>query len=850
MMLQRGYEFAPGYRLQEFLGRGQFGQVWRASAPGGTATAVKFIDLTGGQGQKEYAAIKRIKQIRQANLMPIIAIWLLDKHGEVIDEAPDDALQTMDVTDVSALPTFADIMTTSREPATLVVGMLLGGASLLDRMKECVKDSGDGIPPRELLSYMEDAAKGLDFLNDSRHDLGSGTVAIQHCDVKPANIVILGNSAVICDFGLARILTQNQITATSASGTPAYMAPEAISGKPSQSSDQYSLAVTYYHLRTGTLPVKDGTLFEVLEAHRRGDLSFVSVGPQEQAVLKRATRLDWKERFESNADFIDALRDALRAEGHAPSKQVTPPVVSGAEPSFETQSDPLETQLGNDVVAETLAGPLSTVDTDGDLAKDVDTDGRISNSESVDHRMLVAAAAIGILLLTAIIFFVTRGDNDDASDTRSVQESGVSASEGDDGPLTETKSAAELFSDAKGLLSKDPKAAKEAFLAALQRDASLAESTPIVLNGHSDAVERLLIVDDDKLASIGYDKTPFWWPDTSTGKVRPIVLDQNTTTSFTIYPNAITTVNRGRGLFAGCGTTGKLWSQLFADKPLAPSQLEVKDEILAVASHPILHLVAVSSGDQAISIFGYGQTGMEQKGTLSCIDVLDQLAFDPSGQWLVALSQPGDLFGYRFDTVVDSLQSQSAVTERRLNAPGVAITVFGLPDADSVVTGGEDGSVSQWRLGDEPKLIWRTGAHSTTIESMVVTESLVISGDAVGRLNIQTIGSETERHGRQLGRQSISCLDVTSDGRWLAAGTYDGHVWLFDLAGDEKQAIRLGEGDAKIESVLIDSKGNRLIAGLSDSCIFVWDLTISKLLALAYPTRDEVKLPKAIGEAI
>ncbi len=56
MQLQRGLQFAPGYRLQTFLGRGQFGQVWQASAPGGTAAAVKFIDLSDGQARKNTMA--------------------------------------------------------------------------------------------------------------------------------------------------------------------------------------------------------------------------------------------------------------------------------------------------------------------------------------------------------------------------------------------------------------------------------------------------------------------------------------------------------------------------------------------------------------------------------------------------------------------------------------------------------------------------------------------------------------------------------------------------------------------------------------------------------------------------
>lgn len=73
-LLKRGFQFAPGYRLQEFLGRGQFGQVWRASAPGGAPMAAKFIDLSDGQVQKECEGVKRVKQIWHANLMPITAL--------------------------------------------------------------------------------------------------------------------------------------------------------------------------------------------------------------------------------------------------------------------------------------------------------------------------------------------------------------------------------------------------------------------------------------------------------------------------------------------------------------------------------------------------------------------------------------------------------------------------------------------------------------------------------------------------------------------------------------------------------------------------------------------------------
>ncbi|MDF1845287.1 MAG: protein kinase, partial [Rubripirellula sp.] len=223
-MLKRGFQFAPGYRLQEFLGRGQFGQVWRATAPGGAACAAKFIDLSDGQGQKEYDAVKRVKQIRHANLMPITAIWLLDGEGKVVEEAPNDAIETIDLTVLESEA--SGIHNSEVEPSWLVVAMLLGGKSLQARLRECVKKGLPGIPPKELISYMDESAKGIDFLNAPQHDLGEGPIAIQHSDIKPANIVLIGSSAVVCDFGLARILTRNQVTATSAAGTPAYMAPE------------------------------------------------------------------------------------------------------------------------------------------------------------------------------------------------------------------------------------------------------------------------------------------------------------------------------------------------------------------------------------------------------------------------------------------------------------------------------------------------------------------------------------------------------------------------------------------------------------------------------------------------
>ena len=78
--------------------------------------------------------------------------------------------------------------------AELIIAMGLGDQSLYDRLLECRQQGLSGIPVEELFGYLEDAAEALDFLNSPVHELGSGPAAIQHCDVKPHNLMIVGGS--------------------------------------------------------------------------------------------------------------------------------------------------------------------------------------------------------------------------------------------------------------------------------------------------------------------------------------------------------------------------------------------------------------------------------------------------------------------------------------------------------------------------------------------------------------------------------------------------------------------------------------------------------------------------------
>src|SRR5690606_31217011 len=101
-----------------------------------------------------------------------------------------------------------------------------------------------GIPRAELLELLRDAADALDFLSAS---------GLQHLDVKPENLLMVGGRVKVADFGLVQDI-QDRTCSMMAGMTPVYAPPEIFDGRPNARSDQYSLAIVYQEMLTGALP--------------------------------------------------------------------------------------------------------------------------------------------------------------------------------------------------------------------------------------------------------------------------------------------------------------------------------------------------------------------------------------------------------------------------------------------------------------------------------------------------------------------------------------------------------------------------------------------------------------------
>ena len=262
----------PGYKLVKRIGAGGYGEVWTAEAPGELIKAIKFVYglLDEDRAARELKALNRIKGVRHPFLLSLERIEVVEGQLLIVTELAD--------------------------------------CSLKDQFEEFRKKQLPGIPRDELLAHVRDTADALDYMN-AQHSL-------QHLDVKPENLLIVGGRVKVADFGLVKDIHDGNASMMGGL-TPIYAPPEVFEGRPTRRSDQYSLAIVYQEMLTGVLPFPGRTAAQLAAQHLNAKPRLNALPEHDQAVIEKALSKKYLERFESCRQLVDAL---VEAGQHKPSQ--------------------------------------------------------------------------------------------------------------------------------------------------------------------------------------------------------------------------------------------------------------------------------------------------------------------------------------------------------------------------------------------------------------------------------------------------------------------------------------------------------------------------------------------------
>ena len=193
----------------------------------------------------------------------------------------------------------------------------LGGRTLADEIE------AGPLEPRRAQTVARQTLAAL----DAAHRAG-----IVHRDIKPANLLVASDSSVkVADFGIAKAaegLGADVTVTGEVLGTPAYLAPERLEGRPATArSDLFSLGVVLYEALSGTKPFSAPTPWGVAQAiisgeHRRLDQAVPGLAPGLVETVERAMAGDPEDRFATAAEMARSLDDATVAVA-SPTRGVT-----------------------------------------------------------------------------------------------------------------------------------------------------------------------------------------------------------------------------------------------------------------------------------------------------------------------------------------------------------------------------------------------------------------------------------------------------------------------------------------------------------------------------------------------
>ncbi|MBU6437090.1 MAG: serine/threonine protein kinase, partial [Betaproteobacteria bacterium] len=168
------------------------------------------------------------------------------------------------------------------------------------------------LTPENRLTLERCAAVVADVANALDYAHREGVI---HRDVKPGNIVLLANGTVkLADFGIARLQSGNATQTGQMFGTPKYMAPEQITGRPADArTDIFSLGVVLYQLATGAAPFDGETfssiMFSVIQEPALSPSDIIGKVPKGfEYIISKSLAKKPENRYQNAAEMERDLR--------------------------------------------------------------------------------------------------------------------------------------------------------------------------------------------------------------------------------------------------------------------------------------------------------------------------------------------------------------------------------------------------------------------------------------------------------------------------------------------------------------------------------------------------------------
>ncbi|GGR81022.1 MULTISPECIES: serine/threonine-protein kinase [Streptomyces] len=282
------------YLLEEPLGRGATGTVWRARQ---RETAGAEAAVPGQPG--ETVAIKVLKEELASD--PDIVMRFLRERSVLLRLTHPNIVRVRD------LVVEGDLL-------ALVMDLVDG-----PDLHRYLRENGPLTPVGAALL----TAQIADALAASHAD------GVVHRDLKPANVLLMQQGGemhpMLTDFGIARLADSPGLTRTHEFvGTPAYVAPESAEGRPQTSAvDVYGAGILLYELVTGRPPFAGSTALEVLHQHLSAEPRRPSTVPDPLwTVIERCLRKNPDER-PSAENLARALRVVAEGVGvHATAARI------------------------------------------------------------------------------------------------------------------------------------------------------------------------------------------------------------------------------------------------------------------------------------------------------------------------------------------------------------------------------------------------------------------------------------------------------------------------------------------------------------------------------------------------